>query len=124
MIGEDPNGVPNNLMPYINPVAAGTLPELLVFGNDYPATNGTGIRDYIHVTDLAVGHVAAIERIDDLDSPAVMNLGTGRGYSVLEVIRAFERASGRKVPFSIAPRRPGDIAISFADPRRASALLG
>ena len=123
MIGEDPGGVPNNLMPYVSQVAAGTLQELRVFGNDYPTPDGTGVRDYIHVLDLALGHVAAIQRINALGALEVLNLGTGRGYSVLDVIRAFERASNRKVPFKIAPRRLGDIAVSLADPRRAGRLL-
>jgi UDP-glucose 4-epimerase len=123
LIGEDPSGIPNNLMPLIARVAAGELPHLNVFGNDYDTPDGTGVRDYIHVTDLALGHLHALEKIDRLPL-AVYNLGTGRGYSVLEAIRAFEKASGRPIPHVIAPRRPGDIAASWADPSKAARELG
>ncbi|MEY6432497.1 UDP-glucose 4-epimerase GalE [Thioalkalicoccus limnaeus] len=123
-IGEDPNGIPNNLMPYASQVAIGKLTKLRVFGGDYPTPDGTGVRDYIHVVDLARGHVKALERIHALTGAVPFNLGTGRGYSVLEMIRAFERASGRAVPYEIVARRPGDIATCFADPSRARAELG
>ena len=123
-IGEDPNGIPNNLMPYITQVAIGKLPKLNVFGNDYDTPDGTGIRDYIHVTDLAKGHVKAIEHIGEEEGVRVYNLGTGRGYSVLEVVHAFEDACGKKVPYEIAPRRAGDIATCYADPSKAKRELG
>ena len=123
-IGEDPAGIPNNLMPYVSQVAVGKLKELSVFGNDYPTRDGTGIRDYIHVVDLALGHVKAIEKLAQKPGLAIYNLGTGRGTSVLEMVRAFEKASGRKVPFVIKPRRPGDIAECWADPSKAAAELG
>ncbi|MBO4287858.1 MAG: UDP-glucose 4-epimerase GalE [Kiritimatiellae bacterium] len=123
-IGEDPAGIPNNLMPYVSQVAVGKLKELSVFGNDYPTRDGTGIRDYIHVVDLAIGHVKAIEKLAQKPGLAVYNLGTGRGTSVLEMVRAFEKASGRKVPYVIKPRRPGDIAECWADPSKAAAELG
>jgi len=123
-IGEDPNGIPNNLMPFVAQVAVGKLPELSVFGNDYPTRDGTGVRDYIHVVDLALGHLRAIEKLNDNPGVEVYNLGTGRGYSVLEMVDAFARASGRQVPYKIAPRRPGDIAECFADPSRAEKELG
>ncbi|MDR2092244.1 MAG: UDP-glucose 4-epimerase GalE [Azoarcus sp.] len=123
-IGEDPDGIPNNLMPYICQVAAGRLPELQVFGNDYPTPDGTGVRDYIHVSDLAAGHLAALDRLENLSAVSAINLGTGRGYSVLELVRAFETASGRPVPCRIAPRRAGDVAECWADPALAAALLG
>ncbi len=123
-IGEDPNGIPNNLMPFIAQVAVGRLPELAVFGDDYPTPDGTGVRDYIHVVDLAAGHLKALERLARSPGLSIYNLGTGRGYSVLEVVRAFEAASGRPVPYRIAPRRPGDIAACYADPARAEAELG
>ncbi len=119
LIGEDPTGVPNNLLPYIAQVAAGRLAELAVFGADWPTPDGTGIRDYIHVVDLARGHVKAMEALASNPGVRAYNLGTGRGYSVLEVISAFEKASGRKVPCKIVERRPGDIAISYADVSRA-----
>jgi UDP-glucose 4-epimerase len=122
-IGEDPNGIPNNLMPYVAQVAVGKLPRLRVFGNDYPTPDGTGVRDYIHVVDLARGHLAALRRLTDRPGVLTCNLGTGRGYSVLEMVEAFERASGRPVPYEIAARRPGDIAICYADPRLARAEL-
>jgi UDP-glucose 4-epimerase len=124
MIGEDPNGIPNNLMPYITQVAIGKLPQLSVFGDDYPTPDGTGVRDYIHVVDLARGHLAALEALAAHPGVMTVNLGTGRGYSVLEVIRAFERASGRAVPYRIAARRPGDVAQCYADASLAESLLG
>lgn len=123
LIGEDPEGVPNNLMPYISQVAVGRLPELKVFGDDYPTTDGTGVRDYIHVEDLASGHVRALQRLDGLPGLNCINLGTGRGYSVLEVLRAFEAASGKTIPFSVMPRREGDVAECWADPSLAERLL-
>ncbi len=121
-IGEDPNGIPNNLMPYITQVAVGKLAELSVFGNDYPTPDGTGVRDYIHVMDLADGHLKALENLPA--GARAFNLGRGHGYSVLEVIAAFERASGRKILFKIVDRRPGDVAVSYADPTRAERELG
>jgi UDP-glucose 4-epimerase len=123
-MGEDPCGVPNNLLPYITQVAVGRLPELRVFGDDYDTHDGTGIRDYIHVLDLARGHLAALDFLDAHPGVHVHNLGTGRGYSVLEVVRAFERASGVKIPYRVVERRPGDIATSFADPSKAERELG
>ncbi len=141
LIGENPQGIPNNLMPYVSRVAAGTLDHLNVFGNDYPTSDGTGVRDYIHVMDLAEGHVAALHYANNRDiplvspkdrkgsgtdpqpSPLVVNLGTGRGYSVLEVVRAYEKACGRQIPFRITDRRPGDIATSYADPSLALRLF-
>ena len=124
LIGEDPNGIPNNLLPYISQVAIGKLKALSVFGNDYPTTDGTGVRDYIHVMDLANGHLKALDAIGRKPGLDVWNLGTGRGYSVLEMIRAFEQASGRPVPWQPAPRRPGDIAECWADPTKALNELG
>jgi UDP-glucose 4-epimerase len=124
LIGEDPSGIPNNLMPYISKVAAGTLKELSVFGNDYPTPDGTGVRDYIHVVDLARGHTAALRILAETGGVITVNLGTGQGYSVLDVVRAFEAASGRKVAYRIAPRRPGDIASCYADPSLAKQILG
>jgi UDP-glucose 4-epimerase len=125
MLGEDPNGIPNNLMPYVAQVAAGKLQQLAVFGDDYPTPDGTGVRDYIHVVDLARGHLAALAALPARADPVLtVNLGTGRGYSVLDMVRAFEQASGRPVPYRIAPRRPGDIAQCWADPARARAELG
>jgi len=124
MIGEDPNGIPNNLMPYISQVAVGKLPRLNVFGNDYPTPDGTGVRDYIHVVDLASGHVKAVDKLRQNPGVAVYNLGTGQGYSVLEMVRAFERATGREIPYRIAERRPGDIAACYADPTLAKTELG
>src|SRR5678815_425714 len=117
MIGEDPRDTPNNLMPYVAQVAVGRLPRLRVFGNDYPTPDGTGVRDYIHVTDLATGHVAAIDALlrPDHSVPPIVNLGTGRGHTVLEVVRAFEEATGRTIPFDVVARRPGDVAASYAD---------
>lgn len=124
LIGEDPAGIPNNLMPYVAQVAVGKLEKLRVFGNDYPTPDGTGVRDYIHVVDLARGHLAALDTLAKRDAGFVVNLGTGRGYSVLEVVKAFEAASGRPVPYEIVARRPGDIAECYADPALAQKLLG
>ena len=124
LIGEAPQGTPNNLMPYVTQVAVGQREKLRVFGNDYDTPDGTGVRDYIHVVDLAAGHVAAVQRLLAHNDSFTVNLGTGRGYSVLEVIRAFEQASGRRVPFEIVPRRPGDVAACYADPTLAQQLLG
>ena len=123
-IGEDPNGIPNNLMPYVSQVAIGRLPQLRIFGGDYPTADGTGVRDYIHVADLAAGHVRAVERLMHGGGVLTLNLGTGQGYSVLEVVRAFEAASGRSVPMTIVARRPGDIAQCYADPSLAARELG
>jgi UDP-glucose 4-epimerase len=124
LIGEDPAGIPNNLMPYIAQVATGQRPFLQVFGSDYPTPDGTGVRDYIHVCDLAEGHVAALKALIDRGRSLTVNLGTGRGNSVLEVVRAFERASGRPVPYKLVARRPGDVAQCYADPGLARELLG
>jgi len=124
LIGEDPNGIPNNLLPYVAQVAVGKLPELAVFGNDYPTPDGTGVRDYIHVVDLADGHLRALDALQTRTGAHVWNLGTGQGYSVLEMLRAFEAASGCKVPYNFAPRRPGDIATCYADPAKAEKELG
>ena len=124
LIGEDPQGVPNNLMPYALQVAAGTLSELSVFGNDYPTADGTGVRDYIHVVDLALGHLAALRRLASQPGVITVNLGTGRGYSVLELVRALSAASGRPVRYRVVGRRPGDVAQCYADPARARELLG
>ncbi len=124
LIGEDPNGIPNNLMPYITQVAVGKRAELGVFGNDYDTPDGTGVRDYIHVVDLACGHVKALEAISRKCGLAIYNLGTGHGYSVLDVVKAFESANGVKVPYSIKPRRPGDIATCYSDPAKAEKELG
>ena len=124
LIGEDPNGIPNNLMPYICRVAVGTLTELKVFGNDYPTIDGTGVRDYIHVLDLANGHLSALDAIRKNGGTHIWNLGTGQGHSVLEVLKAFEEISGRPIPYKIAPRRPGDIATCFADVSKAERELG
>lgn len=123
-IGEDPDGLPNNLMPYVSQVAVGKLTKLRVFGDDYPTPDGTGVRDYIHVVDLALGHLKALERIDALPGVTTLNLGTGRGYSVLEMVRAFEAACGRSVPFEVVARRAGDIAACWADPALAQQILG
>lgn len=123
LIGEDPNGIPNNLLPYITQVAVGKLSELAVFGNDYPTVDGTGVRDYIHVVDLAQGHLRALETLQTRIGAHIWNLGTGHGYSVLEMIHAFEAASGKSVPYRVAPRRPGDIAICYADPDKAEREL-
>lgn len=122
-IGEDPNGIPNNLMPYVSQVAIGRLPYLRVFGNDYPTPDGTPIRDYIHVMDLAVGHVRALKRVLDSAGLLIYNLGTGRGYSVLEVVAAFEKVSGKEIPYQIVGRRPGDLPVSYADPGKAEKEL-
>lgn len=125
LIGEDPHGIPNNLMPFISQVATGRRAHLSVYGNDYPTRDGTGVRDYIHVDDLARGHVSALQALLKPDGTSLtVNLGTGRGYSVLEVIRAFEGASGQRVPYEVAPRRDGDVAECFADPTLAAELLG
>ena len=125
LIGEEPQGIPNNLMPYIARVAAGTLKELSVFGNDYDTTDGTGVRDYIHVVDLAKGHVKALEKLEkEKEGLYIYNLGTGKGYSVLDMVKAFEKATGKKVPYKIAPRRAGDIATCYADPKKAFEELG
>ncbi len=123
LMGEDPNGIPNNLVPNIAQVAIGKLPELAIFGNDYPTHDGTGVRDYIHVIDLAEGHLRALEALELRVGANVWNLGTGQGYSVIDVIRAFEAASGKPVPFRIAPRRSGDIATCYADPGKAEREL-
>ena len=121
IIGEDPNGIPNNLMPYITQVAVGKLPQLSVFGDDYPTPDGTGVRDYIHVVDLARGHLAALEALSDTSGVMAVNLGTGQGYSVLDVVRAFEKASDRPVPYRIVPRRPGDSGLGcFSHAARAN----
>jgi len=123
-IGEHPGGVPNNLMPYVSQVAIGALEYLRVFGNDYDTPDGTGVRDYIHVVDLAEGHVAALRHLLDGGASHTVNLGTGEGSSVLELVRTFEAASGRKIPYRVLPRRPGDVAACYADPSRAQGLLG
>ncbi len=123
-IGEDPRGIPNNLVPYIAQVAIGKLKELRVYGNDYPTPDGTGIRDYIHVVDLALGHLKALEKIQSSPGLVAYNLGTGRGYSVLEVIEAFAKASGREIPYRIENRRSGDIAVCYADPSKSGQELG
>jgi UDP-glucose 4-epimerase len=123
MIGEDPHGIPNNVMPYIAQVAVGRRPSLNVFGTDYDTRDGTGVRDYIHVEDLAEGHVAALEQLRAATTSFTLNLGTGRGISVLELLRAFELASGRPIPYVIGPRRPGDVASCYADPSRAEKML-
>ena len=124
LIGESPQGIPNNIMPYIMQVAAGKLPELNVFGNDYPTRDGTGIRDYIHVVDLAKGHVSALDYSRNLNGVEVFNLGTGHGHSVLELIEVFERLSGVKIPYKIAPRRAGDLPETYADVSKAKTRMG
>ena len=125
LIGEEPQGIPNNLMPYIVRVAAGQLKELSVFGNDYNTPDGTGVRDYIHVVDLAKGHVCALNKLDkESKGLFIYNLGTGTGYSVLDMVKAFEKATGKNVPYKIAPRRAGDIATCYADPEKAKKELG
>jgi len=124
LIGEDPRGTPNNLMPYVAQVAIGRRPQLQVFGNDYATTDGTGVRDYLHVVDLAEGHVAALRHLAAQRGVTTLNLGTGRGYSVLEVVAAFERACGHAIAHRIVSRRAGDIASCFANPARANGLLG
>ena len=124
MIGEDPKGIPNNLVPYIAQVAVGKLPCLGVFGNDYPTHDGTGVRDYIHVVDLAVGHVKALKKIEEKAGVCIYNLGTGKGYSVLDVVKAYEKACGKEIKYEIKPRRPGDIATCYADATKAKEELG
>ena len=124
LIGEDPGGVPNNLLPFIAQVAVGRREALNVYGNDYPTPDGTGVRDYIHVVDLARGHLAALEKLATTSEVLSVNLGTGRGYSVLEMVEAFRRASGRDIPYRIVARRPGDVAACYADPALAARLLG
>lgn len=123
-IGEDPKGIPNNLMPYITQVAVGKRAELSVFGNDYDTVDGTGVRDYIHVVDLAIGHLKALDYIADKNVVEAINLGTGNGVSVLQMVENFEKATGAKVPYNISPRRPGDVDICFADASKAAKLLG
>jgi len=124
LIGEDPKGIPNNLLPYVAQVATGKLPFVHVFGNNYDTPDGTGVRDYIHVVDLAVGHVKAIEGMEKLSGVNIFNLGTGVGYSVLDVIKAFEKACGKEIPYTIEARRPGDIATCYSDPKKANEVLG
>ena len=124
LIGEDPKGIPNNLLPYVAQVASGKLEKLHVFGNDYPTPDGTGVRDYIHVVDLAKGHVAAIRGMETLPGVQIFNLGTGIGYSVLDILHAFEKACGRELPYVIDPRRPGDVATCYSDPTKAKEVLG
>lgn len=123
-IGEDPNDIPNNLMPYISQVAVGKLEKLSVFGSDYPTRDGTGVRDYIHVVDLSIGHLKALEVLEQHPGLVTYNLGTGEGYSVLEVVKAFEEATGQEVPYKITERRPGDVAACYADPGKAKKELG
>lgn len=124
LIGEEPQGTPNNLIPYVAQVAAGILPQLSIYGADYPTPDGTGIRDYIHVVDLAQGHLAALTALAGCSQVLTMNLGTGRGYSVLEMIKAFSEASGRRIDYRIVGRRPGDVAECYADPSLAFELMG
>ena len=124
LLGEDPNGIPNNLMPYIARVAAGKLPHLNVFGSDYPTPDGTGVRDYIHVVDLSLGHLKALEWVAREKGVDAFNLGTGNGYSVLEMVKAFETASGKPVKYELVDRRPGDIAMCYANPAKAKEILG
>ena len=124
LIGEDPKGIPNNLLPYVAQVATGKLEKIHVFGNDYDTPDGTGVRDYIHVVDLAKGHVKAIEGMEKLEGVNIFNLGTGTGYSVLDIIKAFNKACGRELPYVIDPRRPGDIAQCYSDPKKALDILG
>jgi UDP-glucose 4-epimerase len=123
-IGEDPQGIPNNLMPVISQVAVGRLPELKIYGGDYPTPDGTGVRDYIHVVDLALGHLKALDKLQEAPGLSIYNLGTHRGYSVLEMVHTFEKVIGQKIPYRIVDRRPGDIAISFADVSKARRELG
>ena len=123
-LGENPNGIPNNLLPYVTQVAVGRLEQVQVFGNDYPTVDGTGVRDYIHVVDLAKGHVAALKKFDGKQGLNIYNLGTGKGYSVLEIIHSMEKAVGKPIPYKIVERRPGDIATSYANPAKAKAELG
>lgn len=124
LIGEDPNDIPNNLLPYISQVAVGRLEQLSVYGDDYSTADGTGVRDYIHVVDLALGHLAALNRLEQFQGFDAINLGTGKGYSVLQIVAAFEQAAGRSVPYQIVERRPGDIAVCYADPTYAYQALG
>ena len=124
LIGEDPKGIPNNLLPYVAQVAVGKLPCLGVFGDDYDTPDGTGVRDYIHVVDLALGHVKAVEKLADNEGVSIYNLGTGNGYSVLQVVHAFEKACGHAINYAIKPRRPGDIAMCYCDPAKAKKELG
>ena len=124
LIGEDPNGIPNNLVPYIAQVAVGKLEKLHVYGNDYPTPDGTGVRDYIHVVDLAQGHVAALKKLETNCGLFICNLGTGNGYSVLDVVKAYEKACGKPIPYVIDPRRPGDIASCYAEPKKAFDEMG
>ena len=124
LIGEDPNGIPNNLMPYVAQVGSGRLERLRVFGGDYPTHDGTGVRDFIHVVDLAAGHVRAIEKLEEGPHCLAVNLGTGQGYSVLDLVKAFRHVSNQPIPYDIVDRRPGDVAASYADPSRAADLLG
>lgn len=124
LIGEEPDGIPNNLMPYISRVATGEYPVLNVFGNDYDTPDGTGIRDYIHVVDLAIGHILSLENIDKLDNYSIFNLGTGKGTSVLELVKAYEEANSVAVPFVIKERRAGDVAVNYADVSKAESILG
>lgn len=124
IIGEDPNGIPNNLMPFIAQVAIGRREELRILGNDYSTHDGTGVRDYIHVTDLALGHLAALQALPEMNGVIAINLGTGHGYSVLEIMKAFEAASGKKIPYRFVARRPGDVSACYADPGLALELLG
>jgi len=124
LIGEDPNGIPNNLMPFISQVAVGKREYLSIFGDDYDTLDGTGVRDYIHVVDLAQGHLKALQKIDDIQGAVAVNLGTGKGYSVLDMVKSFEKASGKKVSYKIVKRRPGDIAACYADPSFAKEFLG
>ena len=123
IIGEDPNGIPDNLMPYITKVAVGELKELSVFGNDYDTIDGTGVRDYIHVVDIAIGHIRALEKLESNSGLVTYNLGTGNGFSVLQLVEAFSKACGKKIPYKIAPRRAGDVAICYADPSKANKEL-
>ena len=124
LIGEDPNDIPNNLVPYIAQVAVGKLAKLHVFGDDYPTHDGTGVRDYIHVVDLARGHIAALKKLETNCGLFVCNLGTGKGYSVFDVLHAYEKACGKTLPYVVDPRRPGDIAVCYADPTKAKEELG
>jgi len=126
LIGEDPQGIPNNLMPYLSQVAVSQLKRLNIFGNDYPTSDGTGVRDYIHVMDLAESHVVALKKMEKVNfkKPLIVNIGTGRGYTVMEMLQAFEKASGKKIPYRIIKRRLGDIATCFADTSLAKKLLG
>lgn len=123
-IGENPKGIPNNLMPYIQQVAAGIRPKLSVFGGDYPTPDGTGVRDYIHVVDLALGHLAALRALQKVPGCFPVNLGTGKGYSVLDMVKAFGKASGKEIPYEIVGRRPGDVASVYANPATAEKVLG